>query len=412
MEVDPLCIKQEKIPEKLSDFDAILLCPNCNEVFRRQAALVSHRKSCDNCLKFIKEDGSCGICGWNDESKSIFRHLRQEHKHKILTQPKKTKIKNIVKLKVYYITNITILPRKLKYYLHLQIIKQEMKPKKLVKKMKHQKDKNLKKCPMCAKTFKGKNWISSHLELCKKYFKFLHGDKCSLCGKICQTVSGFFNHAKKVHQAQIEYESTGDVLKEAKLKLKMNSKRDDKNPNQCPMCAKVFKNNMWIPTHLKLCKKYFKFLDGDKCLLCGKLCSTLKGFFQHVKKSHESQIENVDQVENLEGNEEKLKLKCIRCNIDFKDQTSFLAHLRVFHGQKSKIEKVLLKKLPIQSDESKEVENNEMVDPEALTKVFACPLCQGKFPIKTSAEMHVLKFHKLTLTTQISMGIKIKEINL
>ena len=325
MEVDPLCIKQEKIPEKLSDFEAILLCPNCNEVFRRQAALVSHRKSCDNCLKFIKEDGSCGICGWNDESKSIFRHLRQEHKHKILTQPQKTKIKNIVKLKVYYITNITILPRKLKYYLHLQIIKQEMKPKKLVKKMKHQKDKNLKKCPMC---------------------------------------------------------------------------------------AKVFKNNMWIPTHLKLCKKYFKFLDGDKCLLCGKLCSTLKGFFQHVKKSHESQIENVDQVENLEGNEEKLKLKCIRCNIDFKDQTSFLAHLRVFHGQKSKIEKVLLKKLPIQSDESKEVENNEMVDPEALTKVFACPLCQGKFPIKTSAEMHVLKFHKLTLATQISMGIKIKEINL
>ena len=99
-QVDPLYIKQEKVPEKLPEFDAILLCPNCNEVFRRQAALTSHRKSCDNCLKFIKEDGKCSICGWNDESKSIFRHLRQEHKNMILTQPKKQKIKNLVKLKV------------------------------------------------------------------------------------------------------------------------------------------------------------------------------------------------------------------------------------------------------------------------------------------------------------------------
>ena len=261
---------------------------------------------------------------------------------------------------------------------------------------------------MCAKTFKGKKWIKSHLELCKKYFKFLHGDKCSLCGRLCQTLSGFFNHVQKVHQTQIE-----NLEKEEKLlKLKMNSKRDNKNPNQCPMCAQIFKNNFWIPTHLKLCKKYFKFLDRDKCLLCGKICSTLKGFFQHVKKSHETQIENDESMENLQD-EEKLKLKCIQCNIDFKDQTSFLAHLKGFHGQKSKIEKVLLEKLPIQPPcEVKEMENNEMLDPEALTTVFACPLCQGKFPIKTSAEMHVLKFHKLSVATQLEMGIKIKEINL
>ena len=220
------------------------------------------------------------------------------------------------------------------------------------------------------------------------------------------------------------------IKKEKDLKKLKKSKKTkkDKTPKQCPMCAKTFKGKMWIPTHLKLCKKYFKYLDRDKCLLCGKLCTTMRGFFNHVKKAHDAQIEN-EVFE--EPKEEKLKLECLECKIQFNDQASFLAHLRVFHSQKSKIEKVLLNKLSdvkcsickglikpqdyeghIGTCGKPPLPDQDMVDPEAMTTVYACPLCHGKFPLRTSAEMHVLKFHKLSLDIQAEMGIKIKEINL
>ena len=99
MEVDPLYIKQETAAEKNSSEDAILLCPNCNQVFRRQVALQAHRKSCDTCLKFIK-DGKCGICGWNDQFKSVFWHLRRKHAEKLQNQADVQKSKTVVKLKV------------------------------------------------------------------------------------------------------------------------------------------------------------------------------------------------------------------------------------------------------------------------------------------------------------------------
>ena len=105
MEVDPLYIKQETAAEKNFSEDAILLCPNCNQVFRRQVALQAHRKSCDTCLKFIK-DGKCGICGWNDQFKSVFWHLRRKHAEKLQNQAEVQKSKNVVKLKVKSIIEI------------------------------------------------------------------------------------------------------------------------------------------------------------------------------------------------------------------------------------------------------------------------------------------------------------------
>ena len=244
MENDPLNIKSEHLENfsEPSKINKVLICPNCNEIFRRQAVLDSHRKSCDNCLKFIS-DGKCTICGWNNGTQSVFLHLRKEHPFRIQFAQ--------------------------------ELPKQAKKVKKAKKSSKPQKSNTVKKA------------------------------------------------------------------KEAK-----GAKKQPKILKNCEFCGKKFGSKSWRKEHLKLCEKYYRYLNDNKCGICGRKVKTLPGFFTHVKSVHETSEPKTQNNSSSESEETAVEsFKCVQCDITFQDQISFLAHLRVLHQQKAKSGKVIINRL-------------------------------------------------------------------
>ena len=106
-----------------------------------------------------------------------------------------------------------------------------------------------------------------------------------------------------------------------------------------------------------------------------------------------------------------IQIKCSNCKLKIIKE-EFRQHQKNCLTEKKKIKS---KKYDTcdKVSETSEVEEDEEVDPTALSKIFVCPLlCGGKFLTKDLVKRHLQKFHRLPINAQLALGLNISQIDL
>ena len=174
--------------------------------------------------------------------------------------------------------------------------------------------KRLKKsCEICHEMYRN-SMLPVHLKSCRIYFKFLKktskGYGCQLCKSETAKRGAMCHHIKVKHAIKIseknkenfskntdvnEYEVNvdmpiSDVNINDKIKNIDQEKNEGKRPKKsCKICNEMYAE-FKLPQHLKLCKKYFKFIklssNGYCCKFCGYEASRKTILYRHINESH------------------------------------------------------------------------------------------------------------------------------
>ena len=56
------------------------------------------------------------------------------------------------------------------------------------------------------------------------------------------------------------------------------------------------------------------------------------------------------------------------------------------------------------------IRQTEVVDSRAITKLYKCPICQGKLVDPMHGGDHITRFHRIKYVDQIRLGLKLTEV--
>ena len=56
------------------------------------------------------------------------------------------------------------------------------------------------------------------------------------------------------------------------------------------------------------------------------------------------------------------------------------------------------------------IRQTEVVDSRAITKLYKCPICQGKLVDPMHGGDHITRFHRIKCVDQIRLGLKLTEV--
>lgn len=212
-------------------------------------------------------------------------------------------------------------------------------------------------CGKCGKNFNSRQGMSRHLKLCglsedqKNALKF----QCSDCERKFTQVSALYNHKRTVH-----------------------------GKNSCGVCKKVFKNEVELSNHLKVCVRSTKS-EQVKCPKCSSVLLRKGSLLKHLKTCGLSKAEKVASR----------RFACDHCDYKSDSKPFLVDHIERVHLKVKKTVKCKIcgKTISISSKIFHERICGQSEDVRQAMKRFECDLCKYRTNMKNVLIAHMKSMH-------------------